>query len=47
MCCCRIDLSDRKSISKMREIIRRAQEVPGPGLYELGLNALIAHCPTV
>jgi len=38
----RIDLSDRRSISKMREIIARAQELPGPGEYEVDIESLLA-----
>jgi len=39
---CRIDLSDRKTISKMREIIKQAQEVPGPGIYDIDVDSMLA-----
>eukprot|EP00277_Geminigera_cryophila_P007772 CAMPEP_0179421034 /NCGR_PEP_ID=MMETSP0799-20121207/9524_1 /TAXON_ID=46947 /ORGANISM="Geminigera cryophila, Strain CCMP2564" /LENGTH=363 /DNA_ID=CAMNT_0021194761 /DNA_START=270 /DNA_END=1361 /DNA_ORIENTATION=+ len=38
----RIDLSDRRSISKMREIIKQAEQVPGPGVYEIDIDSVLA-----
>ena len=38
----RIDLSARTSISKMREIIAKAQQLPGPGDYEADTDSLLA-----